>query len=201
MGERSHVLLDVALRVLVLDLQVADRMLRLERHETDGDVVAEREARVPAEVGEVLALFLGHVVVVRDPRVDDRLPPGVRADLMCVGRLHGVADLVVVLDSVLDLVFDVVGVRLAGAELQQMRVEEALLGLGVHLEEDREPLPQGRQRLGGVDGVGGVGCVAQLVQVGEHPPLLVVLEQDHLGDVHVTGIPAPGADDAAEAAT
>src|SRR5204862_3275014 len=88
----------------------------------------------------------------------------------------GVADLVVVLDRVLGLV---VGARLAagaGADAQQGRIEMSPLGFGVDLEERREPRPDRGERLG-------VAAI-DLLQDREQAALLVVVDEDELGDVH-----------------
>jgi hypothetical protein len=61
------------------------------------------QVRVPAGVEQVLPLLLAHVVVVGLPCRPDRRPPVVRPDLVGAGGADGVADLVVVLDRVLDL--------------------------------------------------------------------------------------------------
>ena len=95
-----------------------------------------------------------------------------------------VPDLVVVLDRVLRLALGALGVPAARADLQQPRVEELLLGLGVHLEQDRQPLPD-RGESGRV--------VGELVEQRERPPLLVVLGQDQLGDVHAGRYPSTAA--------
>ena len=65
---------------------------------------------------------------------------------------------------------------------EQPRVEELLLRLRVHLEQHRQPVPEGRE---------GPGVVARhLVEVGEGLPLLLVLGEDHVGDVHGRALPA-----------
>ena len=51
-----------------------------------------------------------------------------------------------------------------------------LLGLGVHLEKGRQARPHGGQRVG----VGGI----DLFHDGEQPPLLLVIVEYQLGDVH-----------------
>ncbi len=81
-----------------------------------------------------------------------------------------------VLDDVLDLVDDVILAPRPGADLQQVRVEELFLGLGVHLEEDAQPVPHRRQRLR-------VRAV-DVVEVGEQAALLGMVVKDELGDVH-----------------
>src|SRR3954454_12387321 len=179
-ARRSAVLGDVLLGVLVADRD-ARGVLGLEHEELHRDVVPGLQVGVVAEVEQVLPLLLGHVVVVGLAGLPDRRPPRVGADLLLTGLLHGVADLVVVLDRVLDLLVDVaVGVALA--EPEQPRVEELLLRLGVHLEEHRQPRPHRTQGLRVVAG--------QLVEDGEHPPLLAVLVEDDLGDVHAGTLPA-----------
>ena len=112
----------------------------------------------------------------------DRLPPVVGADLVLAGRADGVPDLVVVLDGVLDLVVGRRSSAGALAELQHLRVEEPLLGLGVHLQERCSRVPDRGQRCG--------VARCDLVEVGERAPLVVVLAQDDLGDVH-GGRPTP----------
>jgi hypothetical protein len=67
------------------------------------------------------------------------------------------------------------------AELQQLGVEVQLLGLRVHLEHRGQPGPERAERPG-------VGPV-DVVQHGEHPPLLVMIGKDDLGDVHGGHLP------------
>lgn len=75
------------------------------------DLVAQLEARVRPEVGQVLSLLLGQVVVVRHPALDHGLPPGPAARFGPPHLPDGRSDVVVVLDRVLDLVVDPLGVR------------------------------------------------------------------------------------------
>jgi hypothetical protein len=60
--------------------------------------------------------------------------------------------------------------------VQQFRVEDLFLGGGVHLEKRGEPRPDSTQSRG-------VGAV-DLFQDREQPPLLMVVIEDQLGDVH-----------------
>ena len=167
---------DVALRILV-DRRDAVRCLeRLVAQELDRDLVPQLEARLLPEVGKVLTLLLAHVVAVVHVRVDHRGPPRGRTRPAPGDLADRGPDLVVVLDGVLDLLLDGLGVGPAGAEPEQLGVEEPLLGLGVGLEQDREPLPDGGESF--------VVVARPLLEHREHPPLLVVLVRDHLGDVH-----------------
>jgi hypothetical protein len=149
---------------------------RLVADELHGDPVPDLETGVQPEVREVLALLLGHVVVVGDPAVGDRLPPAVAAGRVPLRAADALPDLVVVLDRVLDLLLCAVRVGGAGPEPGQDRVEVPFLGLRVGLQQHHEPLPHRGQ---GLDVV-----TRRVVERREHPPLLAVLVQDHLGDVH-----------------
>ena len=102
-----------------------------------------------------------------------------RATLRIAARM-----LVVVLDGVLDLLLGRLGVGAARAEAEQLGVEELLLGLGVGLEEDLEPRPDRGEPL--------VVVARPLLEHREHPPLLVVLVRDHVGDVHVCDLLVSG---------
>src|SRR5919205_2477454 len=90
-GVRSPVLGDVPLRVDVPDRdpRVVPGLVGQEPHR---DVVARLQVGVVAEVEEVLALLLAHVVVVGLARRPHRSPPGVGADLVVVRGPDGVAD-------------------------------------------------------------------------------------------------------------
>src|SRR4051794_34952659 len=77
---RGSVRLDVLPRVLELDRDPL-RVLRLEGNELDRDLVSRGEVDVVPEVEQVLALLLGHVVVVRLARRPDRGPPVLAAGL------------------------------------------------------------------------------------------------------------------------
>ena len=144
--------------------------------EVDADLVTQFEARLLTEVGQVLTLFLGHVVGVRDVGLDDGLPPVFRPGRGGVRALDGVAQQVVVVDRVLDLLVVALGVCAAGADLDEFGVEVQLLCLSVQLEEDAQLAPQRGQT---------VGVVARpLLEHGERASLSGVLLQDDLGDVH-----------------
>src|SRR3954447_552393 len=170
----SAELLDVGLRVLVPDGD-ACVVPGLEGQELHRDLVPGLQVRVVPEVEQVLPLLLGHVVVVGLPRIPHGGPPLLAARLVPARRPNAVADLVVVLDRVLDLVVDVaLGVALP--EREKSGVEEALLRLRVHLEQHFQPPPD--------RGEPGAIVAGHLVKDGEGPPLLVVLLEDDLGDVH-----------------
>src|SRR5581483_7051153 len=99
--------------------------------ELDGDLVPGLEVGMPAEVRQVFALLLTHVVAVGLACLQHPLPP-----LLAGGRVgshlaDGVTDLVVVLDRILRLAAGALGPTAALSELKQTRVEEALLRLGV----------------------------------------------------------------------
>jgi hypothetical protein len=89
----------------------------------------------------------------------------------------------VVADGVLGLL-GLGGVAQPLAQLEQLGVEEQLLRLGVHLEHGRQPAPE--------DAEGAAVGPVDLVEHREHPPLLVVIVEDHVGDVH--GAPSVVAD-------
>jgi len=101
-------------------------VLGLKGQEGDRYLVPKIVVGVVAEVREVFSLFFRHVVAVGRPGVDDCLPPRVAAHVVPVDVRRGVADLVVVLDDVLDLARGTVLASCAGAELEQVRVESGL---------------------------------------------------------------------------
>ena len=83
--------------------------------------------------------------------------------------LDPVADLVVVADRVVGLLLGVVAARV----LQQVRVEDLLLRVGVDVEVQRERRPDRRQLL----------RRRRVVQPGEPDPEPVVVFKDQRGDV------------------
>jgi hypothetical protein len=138
--------------------------------------VAALQAGQPAEVGQALALLLGHVVAVGQVGRADRGEPGVAADRVPRHLGDRVPDLVVVVDGVEGLSLDPGGAARGQAHPQQLRIEDLLLRGRVQLEERRKPGPQRGQHLG-------LGA-ADLLQDRELPALLVVVVEDQLGDVH-----------------
>src|SRR5450631_331075 len=171
----STVVLDVACRILVFGVDAAG-VLRLEGGKGNGDLVAKLPVGVMAEVGEVLPLLLSHVIAVGLLCLGDGLPPVLATDRVLRRLLDGVADLVVVLDHVGDLFGSAVLSAGAGPDLEKVWIEQPLLSLGVHLESDTQACPDGVERIG-------VGSV-DVVQVREHAPLLLMVVEDDVGDVH-----------------
>src|SRR5881227_1111282 len=68
--------------------------------EGDRELMAALQAGQPPEVGQPLALLLGHVVAVGQVRPRDRAEPLIGTHLMASDLRNCVPDLVVVLDSV-----------------------------------------------------------------------------------------------------
>src|SRR5579875_3693522 len=84
----------------------AGEVARLEGDEGDGKLVPALQAGQAAEVGQRLALLLGHVVAVGLVRRGDRGEPAVAADQMPAHLRHRVPYLVVVADGVHGLLLD-----------------------------------------------------------------------------------------------
>ena len=98
---------------------------------------ADRSGR-GGESPKSFAFLLAHVFVVRHPGSADRRPPLVGADTGRVGVAHAVANVVVIADRVQRLALGIVG-----AALEQLRVEDLLFDVGVHVElvGERTPNP------------------------------------------------------------
>src|SRR6185312_6540022 len=165
---------DVLLGVLVHRRDARD-VPGLEGGEGHRQPVAQLEPGAAAEVGEALALFLGHVVAVGHVHRGDRRKPLAGARLVPGDRGDRVPDVVVVVDRIQRFRLGARRAARADAHRQQLGVEDRLLGGGVHLEERGQPGPY---RFEGA-GVGGV----DLLEDREEPALFVVVVQDQLGDV------------------
>jgi len=76
------------------------------------------------------------------------LPPRVAAHVLPVDVRGGVADLVVVLDDVLDFARGTVLASCAGAELEQVRVKNGLFSRRVDLQQDPQAAPDRAQGFG-----------------------------------------------------
>lgn len=167
----SMVVVDIA--IAGLDAPV---VLGLERRELHREVVAQLQARVTSEVGKGLALLLAHVVAVLLPGTGHCLPPRIAADLEGTDLGGGVPDLVVVMDRVAGLPLGAVLAARAGTQIHQTGVEQLLLRRRMLLQQDLQPFPDRRHRccVGPVD----------VVEHGQHPPLLVVVAQDQFSGVY-----------------
>src|SRR6185437_6844242 len=132
-------------------------------------------------------------VGTRDSRI-----PRVGADLMPRDVRDCVPDFVVVVDSVQRLVLYPGPAPRGDPDLEQHGIEDRLLRGGMRLEKRREPRPHGGQRFGirPVD----------LLKDREQAPLLVVIVEYQLGDIHSSPIsdghlPRTGAAPAAPGST
>ena len=151
-----------------------------ERHT---EFLALREIGMPAEVGQRLSLLFTHVFAVRLSGCRDTFPPGVGADVVACRLGDGGPDAVVIGDRVPGLLLGVVGVRRAGANVEQQGVEQLLLCGRMHLEQDAQTLPDRCERVG-------VPAI-DVVEQGEHAALFVVIFEDERSDVHRASLPAP----------
>jgi hypothetical protein len=181
---------DVLVGVLVDTLDVGLAFMagpEADPREPQRIAVVERDGE--AEVGQRLALLLRDVLAVLGARPADGLPPAVRPD-RALGRVaHALPDLVVVVDGVLGLVL-CPGPQ---AVLEQPRVEDDLLGLGMEVEQVAQRLPRGADGVGVTAGLG-------VVEVGEATAERLVVIEDQAGHVgHGTIPPRPGLTDAAPA--
>ena len=149
---------------------------RLEGGEGDRELMAALQPGQAAEVGQALAFLLGHVIAVGQVRRTDGGEPIVGADLMARDFGDRVPDLVVVMDGVEGLSLHPGRPVCGQAYLQQGGVEDLLLGRRVQLEEHGQPVPYRGQHPG-------IRAV-DLLQDRELPPLLVVVIENQLGNVH-----------------
>lgn len=167
-------LLDVSRGILV-DRPHAGKVHGLEFREGDGQLLAQLERRMAAEIGEPLALFFGHVIAVLLVRFRDCGEPRGAARGVLSDVPHGGAQLVVIADGVLGLFFRIWLAARSLARAQERRIKDLLLRFGVDFQERGEPRPDGAER-------GWVAAV-DLLEDGKKPPLLVVVIEDELGDV------------------
>lgn len=105
-------LADVLLGVLVLGRD-AHGVLFFVDYEPYAELVTGLQVHVLPEIGEVLTFLLRHVITVRAACLQDGVLPLVGAGPVAVDLPDGVADVVVVLDGVLGLLTDAVGVPVA----------------------------------------------------------------------------------------
>ncbi len=151
-------------------------MPRLEGREGDGQIVAQPEPGETAEVGEAFALFLSHVIAIRQIHGGDRGIPLAAAGLVARDCGDRVPDVVVIVDRVECFLLDAARAASARPRLQQRRVEDLLLRRGVQFKERRQPCPDGTES-------SGVATI-DLLQDREEPALFVMVVEDQLGYVH-----------------
>src|SRR4051812_9950577 len=138
--------------------------------------MAQGERGSAPEVGQAFALFFRHVVAVLLICRRHRGEPASGAHRMPFDCSDRVADLVMVADRMLSLVLRIRFAAGAFAHAQQSGIEDLLLRFGVNLKEGRKSPPDGAER----------ARIARvyLLQGGKLPPLLVVIVQNQLSDVH-----------------
>ena len=166
--------------VLVDDRDAVD-VGGLVRGEGDGDAVPGVEVDVPAEVGQALVLLLAHVLVVGlaggvDARSTSRpMPTGCFAASMIPSRMSLWSPIASLVSSTSS------SSCRRSAQRQQLRVEElsSACACTSSIADSRVHSVAERRGVGPVD----------LVEHGEHPPLLVVVAENQLGDVHGGHLP------------
>jgi len=171
----SGVRVDVLLRIRVHRTHAGD-VGSFESSERHGEVMTRLQGGVATKVRQAFAFLLGHVITVGFVGRSNRLIPALAAHYVVSDALHGVADVVVVLDRVLGLLGRGVDAAAALAQMQQRGIEQPLLGRSVHFKEGCQTTPYRGQ-------AGGVGAL-ELLKNGEQSALLVMVIEDQLGDIH-----------------
>jgi len=134
---------------------------------------AETDRRVAAKVREPFSFLFTHVIVVGQPGAAHRRPPLFGTDSGRVGVADSVANVVVITDRIEGLAFGIVG-----AALEQLRVEDLLLDVGVHVELVGERAPHAFE-----GALVDRSLRLQIVQLRELVTEPVMVGEDQHGDV------------------